>query len=296
MNQNNDDTSGIPGDRSAWVDSPEDPHRIENHVKVYLHLEESFTQPVVASPDGAPAGTRVYRRTGDGRAEYGTVTGWTSDASAVFLALDQGGTYSGPTFGSVYVAETNGDPGGAGRWVVSGVSVDGYPLDGVDDGHYCPYEGHPPGARPDWDRQHREAEHVRLPTAAELLPILAAALGRSIDGPAVDQLRATSDLLAEHAEWRAHRSALAAAEASGDFPASSDWHDNDDAGCDLADRAIALLAELTGQASPTDASVAGRPTFTGAALQHSMLQPASTPGEAPSLAPPASEPPNGPGR
>ncbi|MCB0908352.1 MAG: hypothetical protein KDB63_14660 [Nocardioidaceae bacterium] len=224
------------------------------------------------------------------------MTGWTSDTSAVFLALDKGGTYAGPTFGSVYVAETNGGPGGAGRWVVSGVSVDGFPLDGVDDGHYCPYEGHPPGARPDWDRQHREAEHVRLPTAAELLPMLAAALGRSVDGPTVDQVRATYDLLAEHGEWRAHRSALAAGEASGDFPASSDWHDSDDAGCDLADRAIALLAEVTGQASPADASMAGTSTFTGAALQHSMLQPATATGESPTVAPPASEPPTGPGR
>jgi len=32
------------------------------------------TLPVVAEPESAPAGTRVYRRSGAGRAQYGTVT------------------------------------------------------------------------------------------------------------------------------------------------------------------------------------------------------------------------------
>jgi hypothetical protein len=153
---------------------------------------------------------------------------------------------------SVFVADSGEGRSEAGtsRWVVSGATVDGYPLDGVEDGHYCDYEGHPPGARPDWDRQHREAADVHLPTAEELLPLLATALGKSVDGPTVDQLRAASDLLAEHAEWRAERADLSAAEEAGRYVAGDDWHDSDDAGCDLADRAIALLAEVTGQASP----------------------------------------------
>ncbi len=176
-------TAGSTNADSPWQDDPSYPHRIENHVKVYLHLEE-------------------------------TAAGL--------------------------------------RWVVSPVTVDGYPLDGVEDGNYCDYEGHPPGARPDWDRQHLLAKDLSLPTAAELLPLLAAALGTSIHGPTVDQLRAASDLLAEHAEWRSERADLSAGEADGDFPAASDWHDSDDAGCDLADRAIALLAEVIGQPSPVD--------------------------------------------
>lgn len=175
--------ASTPREESPWQDDPSYPHRIENHAKVYLHLEE------------------------------------TSAGS---------------------------------RWVVSPVTVDGYPLDGVEDGNYCDYEGHPPGARPDWDRQHLLAKDLTLPTAAELLPILAAALGTSVNGPTVDQLRVASDLLAEHAEWRSERADLSAGEADGDFPAASDWHDSDDAGCDLADRAIALLAEVTGQPSPVD--------------------------------------------
>ncbi|GAB7007703.1 hypothetical protein JCM18899A_51780 [Nocardioides sp. AN3] len=171
-----------PAGESPWVDDADYPHRIENHVKVYLHLEET------------PAGP---------------------------------------------------------RWVVSPVTVDGYPLDGVEDGNYCDYEGHPPGARPDWDRQHRLAKDLSLPTAAELLPILASALGTSVNGPTVDQLRAASDLLAEHAEWRSDRADLS--EAAGPFfPPAGEWQASDDAGCDLADRAVALLAELTGQTSPAD--------------------------------------------
>jgi hypothetical protein len=172
--------ASTPPEESPWHDDPGYPHRIENHVKVYLHLEET----------------------------------------AVGLG-----------------------------WVVSPVTVDGYPLDGVEDGNYCDYEGHPPGARPDWDRQHRMAKDVYLPTAAELLPILASALGTSVEGPTVDQLRAASHLLAEHAEWRSERADLSAGESVGDFPDAWDWHESDDVGCDLADRAIALLAELTGQAS-----------------------------------------------
>lgn len=168
---------------SPWQDDPSYPQRIENHVKVYLHIEE---------------------------------------------------TAAGP------------------RWLVSPVTVDGYPLAGVEDGNYCDYEGHPPGARPGWHRQHRVARDLYLPTAAELLPILASALGTSVDRPTVDQLRASSDLLAEHAEWQSDRADLSPGETCGDFPDSSDWHDSDDAGCDLADRAIALLAELTGQTSPVD--------------------------------------------
>ena len=176
-------SAATPADsESPWQEDPSYPHRIENLVKVYLHLEESAAGP---------------------------------------------------------------------RWVVSPVTVDGYPLDGVEDGHYCDYEGHPPGARPDWDRQHLLARDLSLPTAAELLPILAAALVTSINGPTVDQLRAVSDLVAEHAEWRSERANLSAGEADGDFPAASDWHDSDDAGCDLADRAIAMLASSPARRAPS---------------------------------------------
>jgi len=184
MSEHHTDTAGSlsPAGESPWVDDIGYPHRIENHVKVYLHLEETATGP---------------------------------------------------------------------RWAVSPVTVDGYPLDGVEDGNYCDYEGHPPGARPDWDRQHRLAKDLSLPTAAQLLPILASALGTSIDGPTVDQLRAASDLLAEHAEWRSERADLSEA-ASPFFPPAGDWQASDDAGCDLADRAVALLAELTGQTSTVD--------------------------------------------
>jgi hypothetical protein len=207
---------------SPWVDSPDYPHRIENHVKVYLHLEETGT--------GA-------------------------------------------------------------RWVVSPVTVDGYPLDGVEDGHYCDYEGHPPGARPDWDRQHREAAEVHLPTAEELLPLLATALGSLIESPSAEQRRAAADLLAEHAEWRATRADLSAGEAAGAFPDPSDWHDSDDAGCDLADRAIALLAELTGHPSPTGPTAPDGSESPPATLQRSMLQPPAafgTPSPRPGSVSPAS--------
>jgi hypothetical protein len=231
----------------GWIDTPDYPHRIENHVKVYLHLEPA-PQPVVwATPDTAPAGTRGYRRRPDGEAEHGTVTGWTSDGSAVFLSHDAGGTYSGPTFGSVYLEP---DPAPAERWAVSGVTVDGYPLDGTENGNYCDYEGHPVGVRPDWDRQHQAADALDLPSAAELLPMLADALGTSIDGPTGDQLRSAAELLAEHAEWRSERADLSADESAGDIPAASDWQASDDAGCDLADRAIALLAEITSHLTP----------------------------------------------
>lgn len=285
-----------PLEESPWADDPDYPHRIENHAKVYLHLEESTLRPVVADNDSAPAGTRVFRRDGAGRAEYGTVTGWTIDGTGVFVSFDQGGTYAGPTFRSVFVADSRDASGAsASRWVVSGATVDGYPLDGVEDGHYCDYEGHPPGARPDWDRQHREAADVDLPTAEELLPLLAAALGRSVDGPTVDQLRAASDLLAEHAEWRAQRADLSAGESAGDFPDPSDWHDSDDIGCDLADRAIALLAELTGQVSHEHDQAPASPT--GARLMRSMLvDTPSIPTAAPEAPSSTTQSPRGPAR
>lgn len=225
-----DTRTSARAETERWEDSPDYPHRIEDHVKVYLHLKE-------------------------------------------------------PQAG-----------GGGGRWVVSGVTVDGYPLDGSEDGHYCDYEGHPVGARPDWDHQHQAAADVDLPTAEELLPLLADALGTSVNGPTVDQLRAASDILAEHAQWRSERAGLSAAESASDFPAASEWHDSDDTGCDLADRAIALLAELTGQPSPT---LAPSPpaTSTGVPLMRSALT------AAPDTPPPArvgltstSQPPSGPGR
>ncbi len=44
-----------PVEEAPWRDDPNYPHRIENHVKVYLHLvEESSTQPVIAAEDSAP--------------------------------------------------------------------------------------------------------------------------------------------------------------------------------------------------------------------------------------------------
>jgi hypothetical protein len=231
----------------GWIDTPDYPHRIENHVKVYLHLEPA-PQPVDrAVPDTAPPGTRVYQRRPDGEADHGTVTGWTSDGSAVFLSYDHGGTYAGPTFGSVYLEP---DTAPAGQWAVSGVTVDGYPLDGTENGNYCDYEGHPIGTRPDWDRQHQAADALDLPTAAELLPLLADALGTSIDGPTSDQLSSAAELLSEHAAWRSERADLSAGESAGDIPAASGWRASDDAGCDLADRAIALLAEITGHQTP----------------------------------------------
>lgn len=114
------------------------------------------------------------------------------------------------------------------------------------------------------------AKDLDLPTAAELLPILASALGTSVEGTTVDQLRAASDLLAEHDEWRSERADLSAGESVGDFPDASDWHASDDAGCDLADRAIALLAELTGQTSHAgEGSEPG--TASDVSLQRSML-------------------------
>ncbi|WP_300644505.1 hypothetical protein [Nocardioides sp.] len=288
-----------PAQESPWVDDPGYPHRIENHVKVYLHLEESSTRPVVAAPDSAPAGTRVYRRDGAGRAQYGTVTGWTTDGTCVFLSFDQGGTYSGPMFRSVYVSETEDGRAGSGalRWAVSSAAVDGYPLDGVEDGHYCDYEGHPPGARPDWDRQHREAADMPLPTAGELLPLLAAALGRKIDGPTVDQLRAASDLIAEHAQWRAQRVAFSAGEADGDFPASAGWHDSDDAGSDLADRAIALLAEVTGQRSHASQPAAPATTSSVPLMRSALNAAPNASSPQPSQdSLPTSQPPSGPTR
>ena len=217
-----------PALESPWADDADYPHRIKDHVKVYLHLEESPTQPVVTARGTTPAGTRVVTGPVEGRTEAGV-----------------------------------------GRWAVSDVAVDGYPLDGVEGGHYCDYEGHPPGARPGWDRQHREAADVHLPTAGELLPLLAAALGRSIDGPTVDQLRAASDLLVEHARWRAEREDLSAGESAGDFPASSDWHRSDDVGCDLADRAVALLAEVTGRAGSASEPTPRSPS--GVSLMRSAL-------------------------
>ncbi|MDR7254934.1 hypothetical protein J2X46_003936 [Nocardioides sp. BE266] len=230
MSEHHTATAGSlsPAAESPWVDDADYPHRIENHVKVYLHLEE---------------------------------------------------TAAGP------------------RWVVSPVTVDGYPLDGVEDGNYCDYEGHPPGARPDWDRQHRLAKDLYLPTAAELLPILASALGTSVNGPTVDQLRAASDLLAEHAEWRSGRADLS--EATGPFfPPAGDWQASDDAGCDLADRAVALLAELTGQTSPVD-----EPHRLGGGSDVSMMRavleaPAapSGPAETGHIPPPSSTTRSGPAR
>lgn len=282
-----DDTRGSHG---GWEDSPDYPHRIENHVKVYLHLEETETRPVLATAATAPEGSRVYRRTSSRGLQYGTVTGWTTEGTGVFVSFDQGGTYAGPTFDALWLA-LDENAGTGPRWVVSPVTVDGYPLDGVEDGHYCDYEGHPAGARPDWDRQHREAASVYLPTAEELLPLLATALGRRVGGPSIEQRRAAADLIAQHAAWRSARADLSAGEAGGDFPDSSDWHDSDDTGCDLADRAIALLADLTGHQAGTwrePRRDAGGPAVV---LQRSMLQPpaaADTTSTRPATEPPAS--------
>lgn len=182
MTQHASGAAASCGAGDAWSDSADYPHRIENHVKVYLHVE----------------GASVLGRVG-------------------------------------------------GRWAVSGVTVDGSPLDGTENGNYCDYEGHPVGARPDWDRQHEEADALDLPTAEELLPLLAEALGTSVEGPTASQVRAAADLLAEHAAWRSERADLSAGESVGDFPTAADWQASDDVGCDLADRAVALLGEITGQ-------------------------------------------------
>lgn len=201
MNQPlNGSAAATEADAAKWADTPDYPHCIENHVKVYLHLEETA------------AGS---------------------------------------------------------HWAVSGVTVDGYPLDGTENGNYCDYEGHPLGARPDWDRQHQAAEDLDLPTAAELLPLLTDALGTRVDDPTGDQLRAASDLIAEHADWRADRADLSAGESAGDVAGASDWHASDDAGCDLADRAIALLAVLTGQGLP---GTALGPEPTDVAMVQSQLE------------------------
>lgn len=282
-----------PTAESPWRDEPDYPHRLENHVKVYLHLEETPTPPTIADPATAPAGTRVFRRTPTGDPEYSTVTGWTTDGDAVFLDVDQGGSYAGPTFGSIYlVDEDSASPAGL-RWAVSPVTVDGYPLDGVDDGHYCDYEGHPPGARPDWDRQHRQAAQVHLPTAAELLPLLAAALEHQSTGPSGDQVRDAAGLIAEHAAWRAARDELSAAEATGEAPRSSAWHASDDAGCELADRAVGLLAAMTEQMSSTPPPPA--PNRAGVALMRSALASPTTSPAAPATGV-AAQPPTGPVR
>lgn len=195
-----------PVEETPWRDDPDYPHRIENHVKVYLHVEE--------------------------------------------------------------------DPEGRGhRWSVSKVTVDGLPLDGSEDGHYCDYEGHPLGARPDWDHQHLTAERLDLPTAGELFPMLADALGASYVDPIAARLAAGRQVIAEHGTWQASRAALSAAEATGDASTSSGWHQSDDLGCELADRAVALLAELTGQAPPVSESSPDTPS--GALLMRSLLDEAT---------------------
>lgn len=298
----NDNAHAGHGGHSGWEDSPDYPHRIENHVKVYLHLEDAETRPVLATQATAPEGTRVYRRTGTHGVQCGTVTGWTTEGGRVFVSFDQGGTYDGPTLDALWV-DPGEDAGRGPRWVVSPVTVDGYPLDGVEDGHYCDYEGHPPGARPDWDRQHREAAEVYLPTAEELLPLLATALGATISGPDLEQRRTASGLIAEHAQWRSARAELSAGEATGDHPGASQWQASDDAGCDLAERAIALITELIDCPSPT-ATTPASPSSHGASatLQRSMLQVPTSPGPdlasstRPAPRSPASPPLAGPGR
>lgn len=217
-----------PVEEAAWRDDPDYPHRIENHVKVYLHVPE------------APAGRSP-------------------------------------------------------QWCVSKVTVDGLPLDGSEDGHYCDYEGHPLGARPDWDHQHQAAEKLDLPTAGELFPMLEVALSASYVDPIADRLAAAREVIDEHDAWQTNRQALSAAEATGDGTTPSAWHQSDDMGCELADRAVALLAELTGQSSPTSESSPNTPS--GTSLMRSMLEatPATSATEqGPST--PTSHKPSGPAR
>lgn len=97
-----------------------------------------------------------------------------------------------------------------------------------------------------------------LPTAGELLPLLATALGTRVEGPTVHQLREAVELINEHAQWRAERADLSAGESSGDIPSPSDWHNSDDAGCDLAERAIALLVRISGH-QPAQVAPSGNP-------------------------------------
>ena len=277
---------------SSWVEDPGYPHRIENHVKVYLHLEPAPTSPPLAEPHTAPPSTRV-RHYAAGRWQRGTVTGWTTQGEGVFLSYDEGGTYAGPTFGSVIVEVGDDDRASRqSRWAVSGATVDGYPLDGVEDGHYCDYEGHPLGARPDWDLQHRQAAEVSLPTADELLPLLATALGTRIQDPAVDQLREAIDLIHEHQQWRAARADLSAGESAGHLPSAAAWHESDDVGCDLAERAVALLARISGQAPGLKEALAGA---TGEPMMRAALEATSTGpvrSEPPSPSTPTATPPS----
>lgn len=264
-------------------------------MKVYLHLEDSPTQTVVAAQDSAPAGTRVFRRDGAGEAQFGTVTGWTTDGAGIFVSFDQGGTYAGPTFRSVLVAGS-GDGRSevrASRWVVSDVTVDGCPLDGVEDGHYCDYEGHPPGraARlgPPAPPSRRRTPAHRGRAAAPYRHRSGQDYRRAHGRPAPRHLR----LAREHAEWRAERADLSAAEEAGRYVAGDDWHDSDDAGCDLADRAIALLAEVTGQASPGCEPTPSTPA--AISLMRSALAESQTTQAHPEAAA-ASQPRSGPAR
>lgn len=52
---------------------------------------------------------------------------------------------------------------------------------------------------------------------------------------------AVAKLLGQYDEWREDRADLSGQ----DNPASSDWHDSDDTGCDLADRLADALRDLT---------------------------------------------------
>lgn len=196
-----------PGELSPWEDSPEYPHRIEDHVKVYLELEDG--------PEASGA-----------------------------------------------------------RWAVAAVTVDGMPLDGSEVGPYCDYGGHPLGARRDWDRQHQQAGDLDLPTAGELLPMLANALGAGAVIPRLHQTEAARQVLTEYATWARSRSDLSAAEAAGDVPTASDWQHSDDVSCELAERAVALLADLTGQTLPLGAPAAT--ASTDVALMRAALSTPST--------------------
>lgn len=59
--------------------------------------------PEIATPQTAPAGTRVWWRGADGPV-FATVTGWINQ-DVIGVRYDSGGTYAGPTWRSAFVGD-----------------------------------------------------------------------------------------------------------------------------------------------------------------------------------------------
>jgi hypothetical protein len=141
------------------------------------------------------------------------------------------------------------------RWIVAGSSVDGHPLDAANDGgSYCDFPDCQGRSdlqphrrvehdRPEWVEQHLAANETDLPTGRQLYDLLGEAIGMP---PAAtgDQLRTAAALIAEYDGWSSDRADLSANDGPETDPDSG--ADSDDAGCDLASRAVELLRELTG--------------------------------------------------